>query len=155
MPTADKSQILVELEAMKQRMDALYSESFASDENTEPVEESDALTWQPFMDIWDAESEWLVYADLPGVADEDLRVEVQDCKLIIAGRRNTSRRGVPCDPMQEERPSGHFSRAFVLPRNVRREEIKAELKRGVLTITIPKGLVAEGAPQRISIVSES
>jgi HSP20 family protein len=89
------------------------------------------------MDIWEAEKQWTVTADLPGVQDEDVQVEVAENHLIIRGKRNfTTQPGGRTT--QAERGWGRFCRTFLLPENVQRDAIRAEFKRGVLTVILPR-----------------
>lgn len=137
-PLREKNMVIDQLEDMKNRMDSLYTQSFGG----EPIREEEPRVvpeiWQPLVDIFQNEEEWLVIADLPGVLDTDLKVEIVENRLIIAGTRAGSPLAAHPHSAVMERSEGPFSRTFKLPHDVRQEDIKAELKRGVLTVTIPK-----------------
>ena len=143
--------LLNELKAMKQRMDALYSENFTIQAAADKTEGEESSTWQPYVDVWETEGEWIITADLPGVTDEDLQVEVLDRQLTIAGKRETNLSKRDIGTSRAERPRGTFSRTFVLPHKVRQEEIAAELKRGVLSVRIPKENGTRISSQRVVI----
>jgi HSP20 family protein len=147
--------ILIQLRTMKSRMDALYSESFMQESSPQATQApSDAETWQPQLDIWETEKEWVILADLPGVKDEDLQVEVEENQLIIRGKRET--KGFPdgCRASLIERSQGCFYRLFTLPDDSRQDGIQAELKQGVLTVSIPRNRIHSMSSQRIWVQSK-
>jgi HSP20 family protein len=130
--------ILDELKSLKQRMDELYRESFEGNEEALPEEQGEAASWQPQMDVFETADEWVVMADLPGVLDEDLKVEVLENRLRISGQREFLPLANDLQLSQRERPAGTFSRTFVLPHGVREDGVSATLKLGVLTVAISK-----------------
>src|SRR5262249_9903903 len=77
----------------------------------------------PAVDVVEDEQKFELYADLPGVAQEDLDVQVEKNVLTIKGTRKLERKG--------ERAAGAFSRSFTLPKQVDVEQIAASLKDGV------------------------
>ncbi|XP_056690819.1 18.1 kDa class I heat shock protein-like [Spinacia oleracea] len=89
-------------------------------------------------------------ADLPGLKKEEVKVEVEDGKVLqISGERNREQEEKNDKWHRIERSSGMFMRRFRLPENVKMEEIKANMEDGVLTVTVPK--VEEKKPQIKSI----
>jgi HSP20 family protein len=149
----NEKSILTQLKAMKQRMDALFTNNFERNESGNPAKD-EAPGWRPFVDMYEDEGYWLIIADLPGVPDAELQVEVLNDQLIIAGKRAAITPSPKVRTIQAERPSGSFSRSFVLPQRTRSEAIEAEFKRGVLTVKIPKD---ENTPQplhKIEVQSE-
>jgi HSP20 family protein len=76
-----------------------------------------------------------------------VKIEVNDGRLTIQGRRDAR---VPCEQYhQVERGHGEFSRTFALPPTVDVEKINADLRDGVLTITIPKSPAS--GPRRVDV----
>ncbi|MCE5245165.1 MAG: Hsp20/alpha crystallin family protein [Syntrophobacteraceae bacterium] len=145
--------LLNELHSMKRKMDALYLQSFSADDAASPAETPDSPDWQPAIDIWQTPAEWILVADLPGVADSELHVHLVDSKLTIQGHREAA----PCrdgaEPFQRERPNGSFTRTFMLTQDIQEDSISAEFKRGVLTVVIPKITAQSGPPHRIAVHS--
>jgi HSP20 family protein len=145
--------IVEKLHTMKQRMELLFSESFKAEQSQEGSTDT-ALghgLWEPSMDIWESDSLWLVTADLPGVADEDLHVEIAERRLTIRGNRKTLAVHEAMSPAQIERPAGTFLRTFNLPEAAEEQSIKAEFRRGVLTVAVSKTLGPEATPQKVRI----
>jgi HSP20 family protein len=95
----------------------------------------------PSVDVVEDDQKLELYADLPGVKQEDLDIQVEKDVLTIRGERKLARQG--------ERVAGAFSRAFTLPKHVDVEKIAASLKDGVLTLTLPKR--PEAQPRQIKI----
>ncbi|XP_021845659.2 17.8 kDa class I heat shock protein [Spinacia oleracea] len=78
-------------------------------------------------------------ADLPGLKKEEVKVEVEDGKVLqISGERNREQEEKNDKWHRVERSSGKFLRRFRLPENAKMEEIKANMENGVLTVTVPK-----------------
>lgn len=103
--------------------------------------------WMPAVDVCETAEAFLLTAELPGIARDQIHIDVQDGRLTLQGRRDAR---VRCEQYhQVERGHGEFSRTFVLPPTVDATAITADLRDGVLTITVPKS--AEHAPRRVSV----
>ena len=99
------------------------------------------------MDLCETADAFIVTAELPGLVREQIRIEIQDGRITLQGRRDAR---VPCEQYhQVERGHGEFSRTFPLPPAVNTEEISADLRDGVLTIIVPKS--AERGPRRVDV----
>ena len=89
-------------------------------------------------------------ADLPGLKKEEVKVEVQEGRVLeISGERSVEKEDKNDKWHRVERGRGKFLRRFQLPENAKLDEVKASLENGVLTVTIPK--VAEKKPEVKSI----
>jgi len=88
-------------------------------------------------------------AEVPGVARHEIEIQAEENRIVIRGERTTGPAGRPgqgpgSDILFEqyhrvERGHGRFSRAFTLPEMIDVEGVKADLRDGLLTVTIPKG----------------
>jgi HSP20 family protein len=108
--------------------------------------------YDPFRQLGERVSEWLAPAseasgdddayriavELPGVEEGDIHLSVEDGVVILNGEKRTEREEKGETWYFSERQYGSFSRSFRLPPDARGEEVDAQLKDGVLTITIPK-----------------
>jgi HSP20 family protein len=104
-------------------------------------------TWSPAVDLEETEDAYLIEADVPGAAREDLTVEYQDGELVISGDiKEKQRTGVL---HRRTRRSGHFEFRAGLPKDVEADKIEAKLADGVLTVQVPKS--TKSAPKRIAI----
>ncbi|GAB2274350.1 hypothetical protein Dimus_009114 [Dionaea muscipula] len=89
-------------------------------------------------------------ADLPGLKKEEVKVEVEEGKILqISGERSREQEEKTDKWHRVERSSGKFLRRFRLPENAKVDEVKAAMENGVLTVTIPK--VKEKQPEVKSI----
>ncbi|KAK1378806.1 18.1 kDa class I heat shock protein-like [Heracleum sosnowskyi] len=78
-------------------------------------------------------------ADLPGLKKEEVKVEVEEGKVLqISGERKTEKEEKNDKWHRMERSSGKFVRRFRLPENAKVDEVKAGMENGVLTVTVPK-----------------
>lgn len=103
----------------------------------------------PAMNMWEEDEQFLIEAELPGLELEGLEIHVDsDNLLTIKGERKTPELEAGTWHRQE-RGFGKFSRSLQLPRDVDPDQVIAELKHGVLTITLPKK--AEVKTRRIEV----
>ena len=103
--------------------------------------------WTPAMDLWETADSYILTAELPGVSREQVRIDFRDGKLTLQGRREAR---VSCEHYhQVERGHGEFCRCVALPHAVVAAGIAAEMRDGVLTITIPKD--AGAGPRRVEV----
>jgi HSP20 family protein len=97
----------------------------------------------PDMDVSDSEKEIRVTAEVPGVEEKDLDVSVQDGVLRIRGEKKAEKEEKNGGRHYVERTYGCFERNFELPSEVDVDKIKADLKKGVLTVVLPKAAKPE------------
>jgi HSP20 family protein len=105
--------------------------------------------WMPAMDLVEADDHFLLKADLPGLSEEDVAIEVRDNALTISGERKAEHERRERGWYRVERAFGRFSRSLSLPEGVDPDAINASFDRGVLSVTIPKP--EHRKPRRIQI----
>ena len=99
------------------------------------------LAKQPFrvaVDIREEDDAFYVDAEVPGVAAEDVKVDVEKNVLTISGERKAEKDEAEGSYRRVERYYGTFSRSFTLPETVNADNIHADLRDGVLTLRLPK-----------------
>jgi HSP20 family protein len=109
--------------------------------------------WVPPMDLVEAEDHFVLKADLPGLAEADVNIEVQDGTLTISGERKAEHEQRERGWYRIERSFGSFNRSLTLPDGVDPDGIAASFSDGVLEVRIPKP--EERKPRRISISGSS
>jgi len=91
----------------------------------------------PLVDIYETKDELCVVAEMPGVDREGLNIRVENGILTIEGRMKTHELK-DCTVRIREFRALNFFRQFELPEAIDQEKIRAELKHGVLSLTLPK-----------------
>jgi HSP20 family protein len=101
--------------------------------------------WHPPVDVREDAERITLVADLPGLEQSDVAISIEQNVLTLRGerRRDGDASG------HRERIHGLFSRAFTLPPTVDLEHVSADMKAGVLTVTLPKK--PEAKPRQIQI----
>lgn len=108
-----------------------------------------ASAFSPAFEVKETSEAFIVKADLPGVAEEDLDIAVHNNVLTISGSRSSEERKEGESYALYERQFGSFSRAFSLPDMADGERVEAKLEHGVLTLSIAKK--AEAKPRKIAL----
>jgi len=114
----------------------------------EPLERG---AWHPDVDVIEDQEKIVLQADLPGVDQQGLDIQIEQNVLTLKGERKLSRAQESAGELYRrfERTAGAFARQFRLPPTVDAEKITAAMKDGVLTLTLPKK--AEAQPRQIKV----
>jgi HSP20 family protein len=105
--------------------------------------------WHPAMDLVETDEHFVLRADLPGVDENDVKVELEDSVLTISGERRHEQEVKKGGYYRIERASGNFARQLTLPDGVDADAVEASFDKGVLEVRIPKP--AERQPRRVAI----
>jgi HSP20 family protein len=136
-----------ELNTIQSEMNRLFNTFF---ETSSPANGGSTLRrWIPAMDLVETEDDFVLRADLPGLTDEDVTVEVEDNILTISGERKAEHEERKEGYYRVERASGSFSRSLTLPEGVDAGAVKANFDNGVLEVRVPKP--EERKPRKVSI----
>lgn len=126
------------------------------EKNLEKVEQSqaepvrDAKVFVPAVDIYEKEDAILVRCDMPGVAQDQIDIRLDNEELTITGTQSAATpEGM--DLLVGEYDTGVFQRKFTIPQQVDRDRIRARLHNGVLDIELPKAEQAK--PRKIEIAT--
>ena len=103
------------------------------------------------LDIEERPEAYLVSADLPGIGEEDVKVEIHQGILSIAAEKKVEKNteGEDGKPVTVSRMTRSFKRSFRLPENVDEQGISASMDKGVLALNLPKK--PESTPRRIAV----
>jgi HSP20 family protein len=91
----------------------------------------------PAIDVQETDSAIVLTAELPGLEEDDVEIEIKDRKLLLSGQKKIAHDETG-DLRVSERSYGSFSRAMSLPDTVEIDKISAEFDKGVLHIEMPK-----------------
>lgn len=106
-------------------------------------------SFTPSFDIRETPDAYVFEADLPGIRQEDLDINLTGNRLTVTGKRERACNREEGGFFVMERSHGSFNRSFTLPEGADPTRIKADLDHGVLTLTLPK--IPEVQPKKISI----
>jgi len=140
---------VAELNTIQTEMNRLFN-SF-SDQPASGGRGGGLRRWVPAMDLVETADRYVLRADLPGISEEDVNIELQDNVLTVSGERKPGKEGQQDGYFRLERAFGAFSRSLTLPDGVDAGGVEAHFERGVLEITIPKPEQKKPRQVRISV----
>ena len=139
-----------ELNTIQSEMNRLFNTFFDSPSNSAgPVNGGGHRRWLPAMDLLETDSDFVLRADLPGLSEQDVNIELEDNVLTISGERKAEHEERKEGYYRVERASGSFSRSLTLPEGIDADAVQASFDSGVLEVRIPKP--EERKPRKVSI----
>jgi HSP20 family protein len=114
-----------------------------------PTNGSAARRWVPAVDLVETDDHYVLKADLPGLSEDDVNVEVEDNVLTVSGERKSENEDKREGYVRVERSYGAFRRSLRLPKGVNPEAVNATFDKGVLEVSIPKP--EEAKPRKVAI----
>jgi HSP20 family protein len=135
-----------ELDTLQGEMNRLFSSFFDT-----PTTSNGAANrrWVPAMDLVETDEDFVLKADLPGMTENEVGIEVERNVLTISGERKTEHEAKKDGYYRIERNAGAFARSLTLPEGVDAERVTASFANGVLEVHIPKP--AQAQPRRVQI----
>ena len=137
-----------ELSSLQTEMNRLFNTAFDTTSGG-AGSAGGARRWTPAMDLLETDDHFVLRADLPGMNESDVSVELEDNVLTVSGERKTEHEERREGFFRMERAYGSFSRSLTLPQGVDADEVSAAFDRGVLEVRFPKP--AQRKPRKISI----
>jgi HSP20 family protein len=126
------------LDAMQDRMSRMFGESLTGFRGRTPM-------WHPDLDVDETADGWVVEIRLPGVAPDEVTVDITDRELVVRSRQEESDTESSAEAEIEQAPgasrsrrSSSFMYRLTVPSEVETEKIDATMDHGLLTITLPK-----------------
>lgn len=123
---------------MQSIWDKLMEEFYTSNMLTFQKKDFENLMINPAIDIINDKDYFKVEAEMPGMGEEDISIEVNDGVLIIKGRKEISKQNKDKDYLMREISYGSYERTIDLPDSVDIDKVKATFKKGMLWVDIPK-----------------
>ena len=140
-------------ERLRDEMDALFDD-FYKGFSMEPFEGHHARSFSPNIDVAETDKEIKVIAELPGMDDKDIEVNLNRDSLTIRGEKKEEKEDKGKDYYHVERSFGSFIRTIPLPVEIESDKAEAHFKKGVLTVKIPKSAKAIASKKKIAIKAE-
>jgi len=136
-----------EMSTLQNEMNRLFNTVF---ETPSPSNGGSTLRrWMPAMDLVETDDHFVLRADLPGMTEDDVKIEFDDGTLTVSGERKAEHESKNEGYYRVERAFGSFSRSLTLPQGIDAEAVTANFENGVLEVRIPKP--EERKPRRIEI----
>jgi len=123
---------LKDLMTMHDRMNKIFDETLSK------TAQGNYGDWLPPVDIFETEGEIIIIAELPGMKEEDLDIQVTDGVLSLKGEKKYPAEGERDNYYRLERAYGKFNRSFSIPNTVDIASVKASLKEGLLKVSLSK-----------------
>jgi len=140
-----------ELSSLQSEMNRLFSTFFDSPASTGSGGngQSPARRWYPAMDLVESDDHFVLRVDLPGLSEDDVKIEVENDTLVVSGERKETHEQKREGFYRLERSMGAFSRSLSLPEGIDADQVSASFDRGVLEVRIPKP--EQRKPRRVEI----
>lgn len=132
-----------------EEMNRLFDDFFRGGLPMRPEWGREAMAFDPRVNVYETEKEFRVSAELPGLEQKDIEVEVTEGGLALRGEKKMEHEEKKDGYRTIERSYGSFHRQVPLPADVDASKAGAEFKNGVLTVTVPK--LPEAASKRTKI----
>ena len=134
-----------ELSSLQDDMNRLFNTFF----DTPTAGNGTVRRWIPAMDLVEAEDHFVLKADLPGLAEDDVHIDVEGDVLTVSGERKAEHEDKREGYVRVERSYGSFRRSLTLPEGIDAEAVQATFENGVLEVRIPKP--EERKPRKVAI----
>ena len=135
------------LTPLRRRMDSLFDDFFG--DLFDGRQTDLARGWNPKVDIFEEDDQFVVKAELPGVEKDKIAIDINGRVLTVKGERASENEVKEKNYYRQECAYGTFQRSFTLPNETDSEQIKAEYKDGVLRVSIPKPEARQ--PKKITV----
>jgi HSP20 family protein len=136
-----------ELSSLQTEMNRLFNAAFDTSSGT-----NDTRRWAPAMDLLETDDHFVLRADLPGMSESDVNIELEDNVLTVSGERKAEHEEKREGFYRVERAFGTFSRSLTLPKGIDADAVSADFENGVLEVRVPKP--EQRKPRRIAIGGE-
>jgi HSP20 family protein len=139
-----------ELNTLQHEINRLFG-TFFDQPTSQPGNGGTRRQWIPAMDLVETDGAYVLRADLPGIGNDDVKIEFEENVLTISGERNTQQEQRGEGYHRFERASGAFARSLTLPPGVDADRIEAKFTDGVLEVRIPTP--EQRKPRRVTIAT--
>jgi HSP20 family protein len=141
--------------SFRYEMDRLFDDFFSpvagEGRNFAAPAQSAAAVLRPSIDVDETEQAYRVNAELPGLTEKDVELNLRDNVLTISGEKRSEREEEKGGRRYAERSFGRFERTIPFPAEIDAERVDAVFKNGVLTVTLPKNTKAQEQSRRIEV----
>jgi HSP20 family protein len=129
--------------SLHREMDRVFDNFFQRFDNLLPASFGKNALLKPNVDIHENKKNYKITVEVPGVEENDIKLELQDGTLTISGEKKYEKEDKDENTHFVERSYGSFRRVLALPQDIDQEAIDAKFRNGVLTITVPRKQMAK------------
>jgi len=137
--------------SFRREVDRLFNDFYAPAEGRSFGAAANGDGLWPSVDVVDAGQAITVTAELPGLALDDIDLELRDNALTISGEKKKEYKDENGGRSYIERTYGRFERTIPLAAEVDADHVQAKFKNGVLAVTLPKNEMAKDKTRRIPV----
>jgi HSP20 family protein len=141
-----------DLTRLQREVNRLFEDSARTPARNGGAEHAAARAWAPAVDIFEDGNEIIVKADLPGVKQDDIDIEMTGETLTIKGDRKFEDVQRKENYVRVERSYGAFQRSFTIGVPVDQDKVRASFNNGVLEVHLPKSEATK--PKKIAVATE-
>jgi HSP20 family protein len=154
--------LVKEFHNLRQQMDKLFDDIAHEQPHLGIFAKAGETPWTPAIELQETETELLLKAQLPGIKPEELDIQVSENAVFLSGEHQEERKTNEKGVFRSEFHYGQFKRVIPLPAAIKREQVKAEMVAGLLTLTMIKTVpalpnlvkVPLGAADKLPVVPE-
>ncbi|GAX41892.1 heat shock protein Hsp20 [Tolypothrix sp. NIES-4075] len=136
-----------EMETLRHQMDKMFDE--LAGYNREVTK-----TWSPAVELEDTNDQLILRAEVPGLEGKDLDIQVAREAVSIAGETRYENKASERGYLRSEFRYGKFQRTIPLPAAIKNDQVQAEFKNGILTLTMPKAEEAKNKVVKINLADD-
>lgn len=118
---------------------------------TQPREHVSSQIWSPAVDVYEDQDAIVIKADLPGMKQEEIEVEMNGDTITLQGERKFEDEARRDKYVRVERQYGAFQRSFTIGVPIEADKIKATYRNGILELTIPKAEATKPKKVQVSV----
>lgn len=131
-------QPLRELDTIRQQMNRLFDDLMHGDRLENLLPKISTMGWTPAIELQETDTDIILKAQIPGIEAKDLDIQVSQDAVSIVGETKAEKTTTEKGIFRSEFHYGQFQRLVALPVAIKNDRVTAELKDGILTLTLPK-----------------
>lgn len=130
--------LIKDFHSLRQQIDRLFDDIVHEQPPLGLFSKMGETPWMPAIELQETETNMILKAQLPGIEPEELDIQVSENAVFLSGEHQEQKKTDEKGIFRSEFHYGQFKRVVPLPIAIQREQVKAEMVAGLLTLTMPK-----------------
>jgi HSP20 family protein len=130
--------LIKDFNSLRQQIDRLFDDVVHDQPPLGLFSKMGETPWMPAIELQETETDMILKAQLPGIEPEELDIQVSENAVFLSGEHQEQKKTDEKGIFRSEFHYGQFKRVVPLPIAIQREQVKAEMVAGLLTLTMPK-----------------